>query len=160
MPPLPSVRNFLLDVEKKMYFTLKDHSERKRSGKRELPAHLRTGERGEDEAFFYLRKLGYTVVARRWRSERLRGDLDLVAWDGDTLVIFEVKTRTARDMAPAETAIDAEKERMLRRMSAAYIRQFPPRHRDRVQSRFDVVAVYLLGSGVEFEHFQGALTRR
>ena len=64
------------------------------------PPHLVTGLEGEKVGFFYLMRNGYTVVARRWSSNRVRGDLDLVAWDGDTLVIFEVKARTARDLYP------------------------------------------------------------
>jgi putative endonuclease len=130
-----------------------------RSGARPQPAHLVTGERGEDEAFFHLRGLGYTVVARRWRAERVRGDLDLVAWDGDALVIFEVKTRTARDLAPAETAVDPHKQKMLRRMAAAYLRQIPSAHRGSVPVRFDVLAVYLLATGTVFEHFRSAPMR-
>src|SRR5579875_3671599 len=113
-----------------------------RTGRRAKPAHLLTGERGEALAFFHLRALGYTVVARRWVSARLRGDLDLVAWDGDTLVIFEVKTRTARDLAPAEAAVDAAKIKMLRRMALAYRRRLPEPWRDLVPLRFDVLSVY------------------
>lgn len=116
------------------------------------PAHLITGERGEDLAYFHLRGLGYTVVARRWHSARLRGDLDLVAWDGDTLVVVEVKTRSARDVISAEAAVDAEKQRMLRRMAQAYRRRLPEPWRDLVGVRFDVVSVYDLPTGVEFEH--------
>ena len=128
-----------------------------------MPQHLLTGQRGEDEAFFWLRGLGYTVVARRWRSERLRGDLDLVAWDGDTLVVFEVKTVTAasrRDaFSPAERQVDRDKQRMLRRMAAAYRRQMPMRWQDSFSVRFDVVSVYLQpGAAPVFEHFPDAFS--
>jgi putative endonuclease len=127
-----------------------------RAGKNPKPAHLLTGERGEDAAFFHLRALGYTIVARRWRAERLRGDLDLVAWDGDTLVIFEIKTRTARDLAPAEAEVDPYKQQILRRMAAAYLRQFPEPHRASVPVRFDVLSVYLLPGEAAFEHLREA----
>ena len=120
------------------------------------PPHLLTGERGEDLAWVYLRGLGYTVVARRWHSARLRGDLDLVAWDGETMVVVEVKTRTAHDMAPAETAVDRDKQRMLRRMALAYRRRLPEPWRDIVPIRFDVLGVYDLASGAEFDHIRDA----
>ncbi len=120
------------------------------------PQHLLTGERGEDLAYFHLRQLGFTIVARRWHSARLRGDLDLVAWDGDTLVIFEVKTRTAQDFAPAETAVDQEKQRMLRRMALAYRRRLPEPWRDDIPVRFDVLSVYDLPTGPEFDHIRSA----
>ena len=57
------------------------------------PPHLATGLEGEKVGFFYLMRNGYTVVARRWSSNRVRGDLDLIAWQGQTLCIVEVKTR-------------------------------------------------------------------
>ena len=52
---------------------------------------------GEDAAFYYLRRKGYTVVARRWSSGDVPGDVDLIAWEGPMLCFVEVKTRTARD---------------------------------------------------------------
>jgi putative endonuclease len=128
----------------------------RRAGRSPKPAHLLTGERGEDLALFHLRALGYTIVARRWHSARLRGDLDLVAWDGDTLVVFEIKTRTAHDFAPAETAVDPDKQRMLRRMALAYRRRLPEPWRDLVPLRFDVLSVYDLPTGPEFDHTQNA----
>lgn len=125
-------------------------------GRDPKPKHLLTGERGEDLALFYLRDRGYTVVARRWRSARVKGDLDLLAWDGDTLVIFEVKTRTARDLAPAETAVDPAKRRTLSLMALAYLRRLPQPWRDLVRLRFDVLSIYDLSGGTEFEHIPNA----
>jgi len=145
----------LLNLERRVYSRLRARADRKSP----LPPHLLTGQRGEDAAFFHLRDLGYTIVARRWRSERLASDLDLVAWDGDTLVLFEVKTRTAHDMAPAQTAVDPHKQNQLRRMASAYLRQIPEPHRDNVPLRFDVLSVYLLPGATEFEHFRNAFPR-
>jgi putative endonuclease len=112
----------------------------RRARGRGLPAHLATGERGEREALFHLRKMGYTVVARRWRSAKLWGDIDLIGRDG---------------MA-AESAVDREKLDMLRRMARAYLRGFPEKLREEVPVRFDVVSVYLLPDGVEFDLYRGA----
>ncbi|WP_353065253.1 YraN family protein [Tunturibacter psychrotolerans] len=120
------------------------------------PAHLATGEQGEREALFHLRKLGYTIVARRWKSAKLWGDIDLVGWDGPTLCFIEVKTRSGRDSMPAESAVDSDKRDMLRRMARAYLRGFPEKLRAEVPVRFDVVSVYLLPSGVEFALYRGA----
>lgn len=100
---------------------------------------------------YFLRRRGYLVVERRWRSPELRGDLDLVAWDGETLVFVEVKTRTKRDFAPAASAVDLGKQRMVRRMGRAYRRTLPREDRYETPVRFDVVSVYLLGEAVECE---------
>lgn len=124
-----------------------------------LPPHLVTGLRGEQAALFFLRGLGFTIVAQRWTSAKLRGDLDLVGWDGSTVVIFEVKTRTTRDFAAPETSVDRSKQRQLRLMGEAWLRQLPREHRESVVLRFDLVSVYLLPTGPEFEHFPNAFAR-
>ncbi len=120
-------------------------------------SHLSVGLLGEREALFELRRQGYTVVARRWTSSRLRGDVDLIAWDGDWLCFIEVKTRSHRSaMAPAETAVDHDKQRMLRRLAHAYMRSFPEQKRSEIPVRFDIVAVYLGDGESSFEIFRGA----
>ena len=121
------------------------------------PEHLATGLRGEREVLLHLRKMGYTVVARRWKSAKLRGDVDLIGWDGEWLCFVEVKTLTRRDaMTPAESAVDEEKREMLRKMARAYLRRFPGAAAEKVAVRFDVVSVYLQPSGSEFEVYRGA----
>jgi putative endonuclease len=123
----------------------------------QMTAHLETGLRGEREALFYLREMGYTVVATRWKSAKVWGDLDLVGWDGEWLCFVEVKTRTERDvMSPAESAVDEDKRKMVRRMARAYLRGMPEQRRGEIPVRFDVVSVYLLPSGSEFDLYRGA----
>jgi putative endonuclease len=127
----------------------------KRGRTTDLAAHLETGFSGEDAAYFYLRRKGYTVVARRWSSKRWRGDLDLVAWKEPFLCIVEVKTRTAHDLIPAEFAVDAKKRDVLRRLARQYVRQLPAPQPPPV--RFDVISVYLVpGEEKEFHHFEGS----
>src|SRR5438552_897288 len=83
-------------------------------------AHLYTGERGEEAAYFHLRKLGYVMVSRNYRSPRRRGEIDLIGWDKDELCFIEVKTRTTRDVKPAEVAVDFEKQHDLREVAREY----------------------------------------
>jgi putative endonuclease len=118
--------------------------------------HLATGERGEREALFHLRKMGYVVVARRWKSAKLWGDVDLIAWDGPSLCFVEVKTRSRRSAISAESAVDEDKREMLQKMARAYLRRFPQKLREEIQVRFDVVSVYLLPSGAEFDLYRAA----
>ena len=120
-----------------------------------LPAHLATGLAGEDAAFFYLRRKGYTVVARRWASGDVPGDVDLIAWQGSLLCFIEVKTRTARDATPAHASVDEDKRRILRRLARRYLRQLPLDTPP--ETRFEVVSVYLIpGQPAQLEHFEGA----
>jgi len=120
-----------------------------------LPAHLLTGIQGEEAACFHLLRKGYTVVARRWSAGNQPGDLDLIAWQGPLLCFFEVKTRTARDLTPAETAVDLHKRNVLRRLARQYVRQLPGGAAPQV--RFDVISVYMEpGKAAEFMHFESA----
>lgn len=124
---------------------------------RHIAPHLRTGLRGEREALLHLRSLGYTVVAQRWKSTRLRGDVDLIAWERDWLCFVEVKTRSERNLLdPAEAAVDGDKQRILRRMARVYLRSFPEERRRKIPVRFDVVSVYLGGAEPDLELLRGA----
>jgi putative endonuclease len=118
------------------------------------PAHQRTGRRGEEEAYFYLRKLGYVMVARNYRSVRRRGEIDLIGWDQDVLCFIEVKTRTSHEVKPADAAVDREKRRELAGMARDYLRRL----REDVQWRFDVVSIYYESSGApaQIELFKNA----
>ena len=94
------------------------------------------GRRGEDAAARYLRRLGYTIVARGHRDQI--GELDLVAVDGRTLVFIEVKTRTTHEAGHPADAVDEAKQQRLTRLALSYMK----RH-DLLEcsARFDVVAV-------------------
>lgn len=118
------------------------------------PAHQRTGARGEEDAYFHLRKAGYAMVARNFRSPRCRGEIDLIGWDADVLCFVEVKTRTSRDVKSAEAAVDRHKRREVAEVAREYLRKMPPS----CQWRFDIVSVYYDGrnSRPQIEVFRNA----
>ncbi|MGH9529014.1 MAG: YraN family protein [Terriglobales bacterium] len=121
-------------------------------------AHLKTGHRGEEDAYFYLRRLGYVMVARNFRSPRKHGEIDMVGWHKDVLCFIEVKTRTSRDVKPAETAVDRHKWRQLSATAREYLRPLP----SGLQWRFDVITVYYdrHSNHPPFQLFQNALPAR
>ena len=102
------------------------------------PERHRTGRRGEEDAYFFLRRLGYVMVARNFRSPRHHGEIDLIGWDKDILCFIEVKTRTAHDMKAAEAAVNRAKQDDLRAVARDYLRHVDPT----CQWRFDVISVY------------------
>ena len=104
----------------------------------DVAPHQVVGARGEEEAYFYLRRLGYVMVARNWRSPRRRGEIDLIGWDGDVLCFVEVKSRTTRDVKPAEAAVDADKQHELAGMAREYLRHVA----GSPSWRFDVLSIY------------------
>ena len=112
------------------------------------------GRRGEDEAARHLKSLGYRIVGRRERI--LRGDIDIVALDGRTVVFVEVRSKSDTTHGhPAET-VGPVKQRRIAELAAAYIR----RHRLEDQSvRIDVVAVTFSAQPdgrLLVEHYQNA----
>jgi len=119
-------------------------------------SHLATGLDGERAAYFELKRRGLKVVARRWTNARILGDVDLIGWDGDMLCFVEVKTRTARDLTPAESAVDDVKRATVRNLARAYLRTLHETERGMVRVRFDVVSVYSNGDAREFEVFQNS----
>jgi putative endonuclease len=123
------------------------------------PAHLITGRRGEEDAYFYLRKHGYVIISRNFRTARHRGEIDLIGWDTkqDVLCFIEVKTRTTRDVKSAEAAVDRKKRHDLRMVVRYYLRTLPHRQFPALpQWRFDVLSVYYDSEAPTFELFQNA----
>jgi len=96
------------------------------------------GRLGEDLSHRFLRRRGYTVVARNYRPPSGSGELDLIAWDGEALVFVEVKSRTSDEFAPPERNVDLEKRRHIARAARDYARRAEvPWSR----VRFDIVTV-------------------
>lgn len=119
------------------------------------------GRRAERLVAERLERDGWRVVARNARPAEVRGEIDLVALDGPTLVFVEVKARSAGSARGPETpamAVGPRKRARLRALAVAWLRgrayDVPP-HRD---LRFDVVGVRVDGDGrpVEYEHLRGA----
>ena|SRR3989344_3177487 len=97
----------------------------------------RHGQWGEDRAAAWLTARGYRIVARNWRSRF--GELDIVAWDGPTLVCVEVKARS-HAQGRFGTPQDALTPNKLRRLSFLAA-DFMARARVRAPLRLDVVTV-------------------
>lgn len=99
---------------------------------------LRTGVRAETLAYWYLRRQGYIIVCRNFRSPHGRGEIDLIGWDGDVLAFIEVKARTTASGGPPEAAVNPGKQHKLRGTAREYL----IRHRlGEVPYRFDVLAL-------------------
>ena len=100
----------------------------------------RTGVRGETYAYWYLRRNGYVMVARNFTVRGIKGEIDLVGYDGKTLAFVEVKTRTSgrADVGTPEDAVNVEKRRYLSRMARQFVREY--RAGDS-PFRFDILAI-------------------
>lgn len=105
----------------------------------------RTGIRGETYAYWYLRRHGYTLIARNFRSPGIKGEIDMVGYDGRVLAFVEVKTRgvgeeadPSKAQARPEDAVNWEKRRNLTRMAKQFLRA---RRLESAECRFDVMAI-------------------
>lgn len=112
---------------------------------------LNLGSWGEDVAARYLRKKGMKILGRNVRSPV--GELDIVAQHGRTLVFVEVKTRRGVSHGYPQEAVGAAKQRQIVRAAQWYLAEHK---RDRLQPRFDVVAVRGDGENADIAHFPGA----
>jgi putative endonuclease len=98
------------------------------------------GRLGEDLAHRYLRSHGCTIVARNYRTLSGSGEIDIVAWQGETLVFVEVKTRGTSDFGEPERAVDVQKRDHIRRAAQDYLRRSEVEWE---RSRFDIVSIVL-----------------
>ena len=101
-------------------------------------ARLSLGKQGEDLACRELRRRGYAVLARRYRTRW--GEIDIVARDGDTLVFVEVKTRRSTGFGGPVAAVNVMKQSRLIDMARGYLVGLPG---PEPPCSFDVVGVTL-----------------
>jgi len=109
---------------------------------------IELGKLGEAYAAAYLEQRGYRLVAanftlpvgRNLRGAVVNNEIDLVAYDGETLCFIEVKTRASDWFAPPQVNVDLRKRRQVARAARAYRRMF---ELENEAYRFDVVTVVL-----------------
>ena len=100
----------------------------------------RTGVRGETYAYWYLRRQGYVFVGRNYTPRGIKGEIDLVGYDGATLAFVEVRTRTIREDLSAlpELSVTRGKQRLVVRTAQRFLAE---RHVGECPCRFDVMAI-------------------
>ena len=112
---------------------------------------IELGKLGEAYAAAYLEQLGYQLVAanftlpvgRNLRGAVVNAEIDLVAYEHNTLCFVEVKTRASDWFAPPQANIDLRKRRQIARAARAYLQLFELENQS---YRFDVVTVILAAS--------------
>ena len=93
---------------------------------------------GESYAVRHLKARGYKILAQNYRA--IRGEIDLVAQEGDCIVFVEVKTRRSLKFGTPQAAVTAQKQRQISKVALAYIQTH---NRLNAPCRFDVIAIHL-----------------
>ena len=121
------------------------------------------GRRGEQLGAEHLRRRGFALVARNARTRH--GEIDLIAFDGRTLVFCEVKCRRARPGSDAHdqsrqplAGVGPRKRSRLRRLAAAWLADATRSRPTAELIRFDAIGVTLDADGApaRLEHVEGA----
>lgn len=109
------------------------------------------GQQAEELAVAFLRKKGYRILHTNWIHNHR--EMDVVAMDGDELVVVEVKMRESSFFENPEDAVSRQKIRFLVDAAEAYVLKYDMQ----VDIRFDVIAIVMKGDkGTEIEHFEDA----
>jgi putative endonuclease len=111
----------------------------------------KTGNEGEADARMFLEQKGFRIVERNWRCGR--GEIDLIAKDGDVLVFIEVKTKKHGSCGEPEDWISKRKQNQIGRLALGYLQK---KNLADVECRFDVVTVDRTGSSPVINHIEDA----
>ncbi len=110
------------------------------------------GRRGEEIALEYFRRKGYKIIERGFRL--FRGEIDIIGYDGPTLVFIEVKTRATTEFGLPEEAVTPAKQGQIRKIARGFLVE---RELGEPDCRFDVLAILVPGEGDPvITHFESA----
>lgn len=108
------------------------------------------GKEGEELALKFLKKNGYRILEKNYRT--VFGEIDIIARDKDIIVFIEVKTRADDSFGNPFEAVTYKKREKIRKVALCYlkkIRKEPP-------SRFDVLSINIEDGKKQIEHIKDA----
>lgn len=113
--------------------------------------HIATGDKGEQSAASYLSKLGYAIIATKYRTKT--GEIDIIAKDKDCLVFVEVKTRRSTIYGFPAEAVNFRKQQKIINTALCFLNQ---RGITDCACRFDILEVYLTKESIQCNHIINA----
>jgi putative endonuclease len=118
-----------------------------------MPSHRARGNLGEELAQVLLERAGYSIIDTNiyfGPKSGLKGELDIIAWEGDVLCFIEVKTRLSGNAVPLE-AVTLHKQRQMTQLALAYIARHglgdASTDADEISMRFDAIGLLLSSDG-------------
>ena len=115
-----------------------------------MAKHNILGKKGEDIAARFLSGKGYRIIERNWRTGR--DEIDIIAYDKETLVIVEVKTRSTDYFGEPEEAVTMQKQKFLVRAAEVFVNQ------KEIDSeiRFDIISIIIEQGKETIKHIEDA----
>lgn len=129
------------------------------SGKDRVDSRRETGITGEEQAYRDLVARGFRIIARNWRTRR--GEIDIIAIEGDTLAFIEVKTWPHGEEADLEIVIGPAKRKRMTETAKCFLDAH--RQYNGMYARFDVIfasSVSRTDGSFRFRHFRDAFSER
>lgn len=113
------------------------------------------GNRGERLAVRFLKKKGFRIVTRRYRTKQ--GEIDIIAADGDYIVFVEVKTRKNLQSGHPTESIDYRKQKKLTNLALGFLKKHNALDQP---ARFDVIGIVIPEDGRKpvIEHYPNAFS--
>ena len=115
-----------------------------------MAKHNELGKKGEDIAAQYLSEKGYEILERNWRNRHK--EIDIIAKDGNELVVVEVKTRQNDEHGEPDLAVTRPKQTRLIYAANAYIFQ----NNLDINTRFDIITIVFKDGKPVIDHIQDA----
>ncbi len=115
-----------------------------------MAEHNDFGKLGEEIAANYLEGKGYEIVERNWRNTHK--EIDIIAKEGETLVMVEVKTRQTDEYGNPDIAVTKKKQRLLIAAANAYLFK----NKLDVETRFDIISIIFKDGEPVIEHIEDA----
>lgn len=108
---------------------------------------LKLGERGEALAWNFLKKMGYAILEKNYRTRF--GEIDVIAVKDDSLIFIEIKTRRNHHFGLPAEAVDWRKRQKMIRVAESYLQQKKMENRE---ARFDILSI--TWDGTTEPHFE------
>ena len=119
-----------------------------------MAKHIELGKEAEELAVQYLTKKGYEILERNWRNSHK--EIDIIAKDGDELVIVEVKARQSDNYGEPDLAVTLRKQSLLVAAANAYIFK----NNLDLSTRFDIISIVFKEGNPVFDHIEDAFLPR
>ena len=119
-----------------------------------MATHNDFGKLGEELATQYLTEKGYEILERNWRNRHK--EIDIIAKEGNELVIVEVKSRKSDDYGDPDLSVNRRKQQLLISAANAYIFK----NKIDLNTRFDIISIVMKGENPVIDHIEDAFLPR